>query len=363
MKNLKFSKPSKIFLQQIGQLPQNYNYLMIFHFSRNNLGYLKKWVTTVPIIGIISIPYSERKEIKKEISKTTKVYSVKLQEISELIVDICRKNNNKKIILIEIGGYSAPVADKLSNVILSVEDTARGHERFLENEKKLTYPVVSIARTKGKKMEDGAVGFAIFKSVEQLIGSYPFGYKLKNKNILIMGFGGIGQGTAKCIKTKSKNVYIYDPKPELIKKAQKQGFICLSREESIKRADIIIGCSGYESVSLKDIANLKNKTILISGSSRQVEFPYKKFVSYKIGAAGKSLVEKFKFKNKIFYVVYQGQPINFFFDISLGKIFDIPMTLLAKSVIYGLHHRLKNKLNVLPNKENNQIVKKILNLR
>jgi len=357
MSEQSYAHASNIFLEKLKELPIEYCYLIVFHFSKNNLSYLRAWANSLPIIGIISIPYSEQTEVKEEISRYAKVYSPNLENIPGMIINICQENSDKKIILIEIGGYSSTIADKLSNVVLAVEDTARGHERFRENEQKLTYPVVSIARTEGKKMEDKMVGRAIAESTALTVGRLSS--EIKDKNVLVMGYGGVGNATAKALKNTAASVMVYDPKPELIETARAENFNVPDRLDAIKSAEIIVGCSGHQSIQFEDISRLKQNALLISGSSRQVEFPYDKLIPFRDSSFNHELIEKFSFEGKSFCVAYKGQPINFYFDIGLGEVFDIPMTLLVQSIIWGLNNSLDRKLYDLPEKQVQEVISKL----
>lgn len=350
---------SEIFKSKLKALPQEYFYLFVFHLSKNNLPYLKEFVRTLPTIGVISIQYSERPEVKEEISKFTSVYTPKVEDIPDTILNLCEQASGKKVIIMEIGGYSALVADKLSNVVLSVEDTTRGHERFIEYQDKLTYPVVSIARTQGKKLEDKFIGKAITQSVTNICNEALLGDTLTKKTVLVLGYGGVGEATANELQNRAEKVFVYDKDSGIQSKALMQGYLENSREDALKSADVVVGCSGYQSVALKDMSLLKENALLVSGSSRQVEFPYKELLPYKIEFDTKAPLEKFKINNRSFYVAYKAQPLNFFYDIALGEVFDIPMTLMVESVLYGTRMHLENTLTSLPDRNNDTVVKAI----
>ena len=359
-KRRQYADASGIFLEEIKELPAEYFYLFVFHLSNNNLSYLRAWVQGVPYNSVISIPYSEQRNVKSEIEKLTPVYSPALEEIPEIIIKICRENSDKKVVLVQIGGYSSSIVDKIPNVVLAVEDTERGHRVFVENEQNLTYPVVSIARTKGKKMEDEIVGHAITKSVQLTLSSLR--KNVLSGRMLVLGYGGIGRATALSLMVKGYIVSAYDPKPELMEVARKDGCVITKRSEAIGNADVIIGCSGYESIQTNDIPLLRFDALLISGSSRQVEFPYGYLSSRKDQMFKHDLIEKFDIAERSIYIAYKAQPINFYFDIGLGDIFDIPMTLLVHSVIWGLKNNLANKLYELPQGECRQVLSRLAKL-
>ena len=69
-------------------------------------------------------------------------------------------------------------------------------------------------------------------------GKLPSFFELYQKNVLILGFGRIGQAVAKRCLGFETNVYVYDPyiKPEIIKS---KGCHPISKEEGLKIADYI----------------------------------------------------------------------------------------------------------------------------
>lgn len=255
-------------------------FLFTFHLCRNNYPYLRHWVKRYPTIGVISIPYSENPDVKKEINSLTTVYSPPLKLIPKTIVDICKSNSRKKILLVEIGGYSALVCTKLHNVILAAEDTNQGHWRFKQREKYLTYPVVSIAQTRLKALENELIGCSIVYSVETLIRKHFNLDYIVGKRVLVISYGGIGSAVCRALAAHRARVRVYDRDASKLVQAYIDGFTVTQRYESLSWADIIIGCTGSTALSISDIALLKPKTLLVSGSSKQVEFPYRQIQKY-----------------------------------------------------------------------------------
>ena len=135
------------------------HFLFIVHLTKTIEPYITEWIKACKTIGIISIPYSENKEVRIRLGEFTNIYEVSdYRGIPNLIKSICIKHNDREIVLVEIGGYSATVSRYLKNVVVSAEDTAQGYWRFKEQEKKLSYPVVSIAKTDIKGLENKLVG-------------------------------------------------------------------------------------------------------------------------------------------------------------------------------------------------------------
>ena len=324
-----------------------YSFLFIFHLSENNHSYLRYWIQHVDSLGVISIPYSELKNVAFSIEKLTKIYRPTLDEIPDTILDICKKNSEKKIVLVEIGGYSAQVAHLLNNVVLAVEDTNQGHWNFESNAHKLSFPVVSMAQTHLKRLENYLIGDSIVYSTQILLRKYFRQDYILGKRVLVLSYGGIGSAVCKALKALNADVSVYDIDPLKQAKAYFEGFRIVRRLDALSKADIVIGCSGKRSVEFDELRFINNGAILVSGSSKQVEFPYDKIKECIVRNQGIEL-EEVKVAGKKFFIAYKGQPINFLHDSALGDIFDLQMSLLCSCVKYGLKSRLKPGIYNIP---------------
>ena len=114
MEFAEFPIASETFIRELHKLPNGYGYIFVFHLSKNNWSYLKEWVKNVPVLGIISIPYSEQPAVKSDLEKLVPMYSPILNDIPDVIRSVCNQHLDKKIILVEIGGYSSTVAKDFS---------------------------------------------------------------------------------------------------------------------------------------------------------------------------------------------------------------------------------------------------------
>jgi len=353
-----------IFKKTIKKIPLKGEYfLFVVHVTKTIEPYLKEWVASCNTIGIISIPYSENKDVKRRLSEITNIYEVSnYQKIPDFIKSICEENIKKKIILIEIGGYSAEVARYLKNVILSVEDTNQGYWRFKNKQAYLTYPVVSIAKTELKKLENKLVGQSVVFSIERMLRDCFRQSCLTDKNILVLSYGQIGKAVCNALHGRFSKVYVYDVSALRMIEAYLDGFHIVDKKSILPYVDIIIGASGHRSISMDDLPFLADKAILVSGSSRQVEFPYEYLDIYKTEKEFRGIypiennIEEFEvYKGKSFFVVYKGQPINFIDDSAFGDTFEIILSGMAQCVRYALEENLNNDVYDLPKQYQEEI--------
>jgi S-adenosylhomocysteine hydrolase len=123
------------------------------------------------------------------------------------------------------------------------------------------------------------------------------------------------------------------------------GFSIPERAQALCAANIIIGATGCESVTADDLDLLKDGTILVSASSKDVEFPLEKLrKTYPIKHTTKAL-ERFDLSGRNISVLYGGYPINFrdhgvagsFLALSQAEIMLCIIRLLSGEVPAGLH--------------------------
>ncbi len=330
------------------------HFLFVIHLTRTMEVYIEDWLKNFQSVGIISIPYSEIPEVKEKLGKQTKIYSPKdVSEIPDLIFEICNSHPYKSICLVEIGGYSALMEKDPGNIVGSVEDTNQGYWNFKKYESRLKFPVISIAQTNLKNIENRFVGTSISYSLEKFVRRHFNKDLIAMKNILVMGYGEIGRGTAQKLKSTLANVYVYDSDPINVMLARIDGFNIADKIFAIAQADIIIGATGQRSLQISDVDYLKNNALLASASSKQVEFPMdelKQCMTYE-----SKYLNSYKNKNGTFHVAYNGFPINFIDDSAFGEVFDIVMSSLLLAVdnlleskplprVYDLELRLQQEV-------------------
>jgi S-adenosylhomocysteine hydrolase len=323
----------------------DYWFIFVHHLTVSNEPFLREWVNRVKSIGVISIPYSEVSQVKKRLSKITRIFSPKtLTEIPNIILDLAQKNGKRKIVLVEVGGYSSHVSKYLKNVVLSIEDTNQGHWLQQEN-KYLKYPIVSIANTDAKKLENRYVGESIVRTIEKLLKRRNI--RLISRKISVISYGGIGESVCLALRDRGNRPYVYDIDPSKVAHAFADGYKIADRDYILAHSDIIIGCTGKQCVAKKDISLLKPGTYLFSGSSKQIEFQdFVDSLKYKKPA---DIFQKLYFGKTFIWLGYYGQPINFL-DKTEPKMFDVPFALQLTCFNFWLSSKLKNKVYSLPRK-------------
>lgn len=119
-------------------------------------------------------------------------------------------------------------------------------------------------------------------------------------------------------------VSIYDINPSKNMNARVEGFFPIPLHDLLPQADMVVGCTGQTSIRLVDMPFIKNGAILVSASSKAVEFALSDFERDCSVDKFSDVVWRFNQKSgKIFYVLLKGTPVNFRDGSILGAILDM----------------------------------------
>lgn len=302
-----------------------------------------------PISLIIAIPYSLDVVTCSSLKEKYNIVDLSLEQLldSETLYQVVDNqiNNKKPTILIEVGGYFSNITHKLQKALDGkllgvIEDTEAGHRRYL-NSNNLSCPVISMARSLLKEKEDFLVGSSCMHSFERLLRK--LGHPTQNKDVLVVGFGKIGKGLAYALRQQNYSVRIYDINPAKRVQALVEGFKVPEKAAAFQQAHIVFGATGTCSVSGNDFNLLSRGVILISCSSKKVEFDLNYLErNFKKQQIIRDLDLYTNRNNKTIYLVAEGQPINFVIDRSLvGPI----MALIQAEVLLGIRMLIQGVLS------------------
>lgn len=269
-----------------------------------------------------------------------------VNHLSEVLV------KHDKVILHEVGGYFAKILaeypDIASRVIGVVEETKRGLWQYMTYENQLSIPVIQIADNPLKKIEADFVGKAVLKSISN--------YFNKNTRIGLIGLGDIGMGVARACLSKGVALSGFDIDPSKILAAAAQGINCKDLISIIKSSEIIIGATGHGAFEIKHLNSLSSETILVSASSRQVEFPINHIMKHfenKVSLADNMI--SYTFGAKKIRVLNNGYPANFLVGSLPISLADLMFAQIATSLNLLNKNDLKPGLFSLNKSELNNI--------
>lgn len=318
--------------------------IVLTHLLPDRPELLDAFNAVCPIALVIGIPYSTVPDVLAEVRKKYAVATPTLSELltpqfmADLVGTTLSANPGSRLSVMEIGGYFAPALNSIKRrfgdqVVGFVEDTQNGHVRY-EAARPLPYPVISVARSTLKEGEDTLVGPACYFSADKLMRQ--LGVLLAPRRSLVVGYGKVGRGTAHALSKNYCPTSVYDVNPIRNCVAQGDGMLIPNRQEALRNADVIFGCTGVTSIAGEDFETLNDGCFLISCSSKNIEFDlatldgpdYQKenlipnadrYTSHKSG--------------KKIYLLGRGTPVNFI-D---GAVFGPALSLVQAELILASH--------------------------
>jgi adenosylhomocysteinase len=279
-------------------------------------------------VNLIGIPYSSS-EANINILKAAGYDVIVPQQVSQIpkvALEIVRKlsKSEESLVVQEIGGYLADYATELCECrgfLGVVEDTNNGHWRYAEKEENLRYPVVSIARSPIKAIEDSQIGDAVIYSVERILRERLHAV-IKGTKALVLGFGKIGTSCADALQRRGAHTAVFDTDLIKIMRARTEGFAVGSLRSLLSEADIIVGATGHCSIDASTFKLVKDGAVIASASSKQVEFDLKYIKeSYSFENIGID-ISRFYRGDHTFFLLSNAYPVNFRDNSILGQVLD-----------------------------------------
>jgi adenosylhomocysteinase len=288
--------------------------------------------STADIASIVAIPYSTTVTASSKLrTRFTLLEPVTAADMMIAVSDAVRtaltESAERSVIVQEIGGYCASRIAQLArraNFGGVVEDTMQGHWRY-QAIGDLACPVLSIAESPLKALENRQVGRAIAYSLETILRSRFFRIPVETK-VGILGYGGIGEATAASLTGTGARVLIYDPNPIRMARAFVEGLNTLERAALMREADVLIGVSGQRSITADDVTLLKDGAILASGSSKRVEIDVDGLYAAADDVTTDLGLTRLMIGGKTIWLVNDGTPINFADQGVLGHVLDLVYT-------------------------------------
>ncbi|HEU5063758.1 MAG TPA: NAD(P)-dependent oxidoreductase [Solirubrobacterales bacterium] len=307
--------------------------VVITHILDTALPFIEAISRAVDLVAVIGIPYSTMPTARRQLEAAG--HRVVIPPDIESLPALAREEierasalREEPVIVQEIGGYCAPFAEELWEAGLIagiVEDTKQGHWRYAERGN-LPCPVLSIAESPLKALEDQQVGRSISHALETILRR-QFHRLLTETKVGILGYGGIGEATAVALSSLGARVAVFDQCGIRMAKAALDGFGETSREELIRKSDVVLGVSGHRSIEGKDLELLRPGTILASGSSKQVEIDLGALNLMAVEKSEPGLVQHFTLsEGKQVFLLNEGMPINFLEQSILGRVLDLVYT-------------------------------------
>jgi adenosylhomocysteinase len=156
-----------------------------------------------------------------------------------------RFGSHRPLILLDIGGYFAPLVNTLAagyagGLIGTIEDTENGIQRY-EREPSLACPVISVARSPLKNPEDFLVGQSIVYSVEALLRQQ--GDILHGRTACVIGYDKLGRSIANLLHARHVRTVVFDVDAVRQIEAMSHGFSIAHRLDRALRGAGLVFCA------------------------------------------------------------------------------------------------------------------------
>jgi adenosylhomocysteinase len=291
------------------------------------------------IFAFITKPFSIDKRVLERLNaKEIRLVNESYDELenSDIIPSLLQgainasKEDNKKILILEVGGYFAKFLTQLTLEERAffagvVEDTTFGHNRYEKVVGEIKMPVVSVARSPLKELEAKFVGRDAVLALDLVFRE--LGISLVNRRALVVGYGMIGKNLAGSLRDYKLQVSVYDILDYKMLLAFGTGFSVHKKSELIKGVDVILSVTGNENgaITLKEIEMCKDNVVLASVGSKDTEFELKAIREEAVSCEPfGDLIVKYKLpSDKNVFVVKDGTAINFILNSIPAEVLDL----------------------------------------
>lgn len=300
------------------------------HFLEENVGLLTSFVRMgVEPNDILAIDKGDSTKHRTEITETFKKLGFQvdildntavadnllLKQGEVLIKDFIEKRKNKKIVILDDGAIVSKIltTHNYDNVKAFIELTVTGLKRIKNlNVKELAYPVLNVAKSKLKRfITYKEISNTIFTRTLELLG----GEKIVGRTVIQLGYGDLGETLADRYRDYGARVIVIEPDVLKCIQAAEKGYTTFRTfEEAIKyeKPFLIVGASGFKSISDEVIEQLEDGTFITSGATADLDIfkEYKK-AGYKYKEIPKYGTQ-FEINGKHITILGNGRSVNLF---------------------------------------------------
>jgi S-adenosylhomocysteine hydrolase len=337
------------------------------HFLEENVGLLTSFVRMgVDPTDILAIDKGDSTKHREEITETFKKLGyqvdildntavaddILIEDGKKLVKDFIEKRRDKKIVILDDGAIVSRILTLHSyeNVEAFVELTVTGLKRIKDlDTDKLSYPVLNVAKSKLKRfITYKEISNTIFTRSIELLG----GAKLVGRTVIQLGYGDLGEVLAERYRQYGARLIVIEPDVMKCIDAAEKGFTTFrTLEEAMKyeKPFLIVGASGYNSISREVIEKLDDGTFVTSGATADLKI----FKEYeKEGCKYKEIPKygtQYEINGKHITVLGNGRSVNLFDSEAIpnqsNDIFKASQIVVTDKII-NTEHNLKNRVEL-----------------
>lgn len=298
--------------------------VVVTHIVQNSLEYL---VFLRGIFGdrlhVFAKPNSINQKVYLQLQDSGIRVDIAARSTSEILTAApYLKTGKQKSILLDVGGYFHELATQRDlNILGIIEDTENGLKKYMSVEDKLRYPVISVARSTLKENEDKLVGESIVHATDTIL-------RTENRIIdymacTVVGYGKIGSGIAGKLKRLGIKPVVLEKNPQRLVRALNDNCIARPLEEALHTSEVVFCATGTKSLSIHEFRMLRSGAYVVSVTSSDDEFDLlyldKEYEAEKIN----EYITKYTSTRNYFYLVNDGNPVNFLFGSALNGFINL----------------------------------------
>ena len=165
-------------------------------------------------------------------------------------------------LLLDNGGdlFARYAADSWPELLGGTEETTSGRMRLTLLREAIGKPVLVINDSPIKQFAENrhGVGQSVLESFFRFTNRTTNG-----RRVTVFGYGACGRGVAACFRNAFSVVSVVDADPVATLEAQLDGFLTPTREDALRRADLVVTVTGAEGVlGVADLSLLKDDVVL-----------------------------------------------------------------------------------------------------
>jgi S-adenosylhomocysteine hydrolase len=204
------------------------------------------------------------------------------QELSEVLATITGSmDKDQRLLILDEGGNAINLLHReFANFLpqtVCVEQTARGASSLVGVD--LRCPVVNVARSWAKsELEAPIIARGMLQALDQSLTHWTGVFALKNRDVLVLGFGSVGQHVCREFVQHGFNVSVLEQNHQKKEKATAAGYCAMHElsESDLDMIGIIAGCTGGAPVGNEVAQHAGDQALLVSMASSDLEFqPWK----------------------------------------------------------------------------------------
>lgn len=331
------SSPQDYFEYLVGKDAKDTSVVAVAHVIPSSEAFIHSLMNNFNLLGIIPKPKSINKSTYKRLTESgIKIFkNISRDSIlnePEKFINII--SGHKKIALVDIGGYFAPIEGRLlrdfgDNFLGIIEDTENGYQKYEKSNHRYRR-LLSVARSPLKKYEDQLVGQGIGHATETLLRQINI--IITYKKCGIIGYGKIGSGIGEYLQQRNIRPLVADIDPLRSVQASCDGALVGSVDDIVRSCDVIFCATGSQALDIVKLRYLKSGAYIASATSSDDEFDLRSIDGeYSREIIDDHTTRYFK-KGHAFHLLNDGNAVNFLFSAAV----DSYINLVQGEIVYTL---------------------------